>query len=126
MNKIEKGTELFHLNKGKLTVVNDNGSTLLLQSNEGYAITMNKDNELLSLTAYNLKDGGFTPLSEYDNSPKVNDIGYFWSYNNYPVVRYSKIIELQAIGYRFTDASGDSHKYFSKELPIWFIEKIKN
>jgi hypothetical protein len=124
MNKIEKGTEVFHLNKGKLTVVNDNGSTLLLQSNEGYAITMNKDNELLSLTPYNLKDGGFTSLLEYDNSPKVNDIGYFWSYNNYATIRYSKIIELNDIGHRFTDASGDSHKYFSKELPQWFKDKI--
>ena len=125
MNRIDKGTELFHLNKGKLTVVNDNGSTLLLQSNEGYAITMNKDNELLSLTPYNLKNGGFTNLSEYDNSPKIGDIGYFWNYNNYPVVRYSKIIELQDIGHRFTDASGDSHKYFSKELPMWFLNKIQ-
>jgi hypothetical protein len=125
MNKIEKGTELFHLNKGKLTVVNDNGSTLLLQSNEGYAITMNKDNELLSLTPYNLKNGGLTPLSEYDNSPKVNDIGYFWNYNNYPVVRYSKIIHLEDIGHKFVDAAGDSHKYFSKELPQWFKNKIQ-
>jgi hypothetical protein len=126
MNKIEKGTELFHLNKGKLTVVNDNGSTLLFQSNEFYAITMNKDNELLSLTPYNLKDGGFTPLSEYDNSPKVGDIGYFWSYSNYPVVRYSKIIHLEEVGNKFVDAAGDAHKYFSKELPQWFKNKINN
>jgi hypothetical protein len=125
MNKIEKGTEVFHLNKGKLTVVNDNGSTLLLQSNEGYAITMSKDNELLSLTPYNLKDGGFTPLSEYDNSPKVGDIGYFWNYNNYPVVRYSKIIHLEEVGHKFVDAAGDAHKYFSKELPTFFKEKIQ-
>ena len=126
MNKIEKGTELFHLNKGKLTVVNNNGFALLLQSNEGYAITMNKDNELLSLTPYNLKNGGFTALSEYDNSPKVGDIGYFFTYSNYPVVRYSKIIHLNETGYKFVDVAGDSHKYFSKELPSWFKEKINN
>ena len=126
MTKIEKGTELFHLNKGKLTVVNDNGSTLLLQSNEGYAITMNKDNELLSLTPYSLKDGGFTSLLEYDNSPKVGDIGYFFTYSNYPVVRYSKMIHIEEVGHKFVDAAGDAHKYFSKELPTFFKEKINN
>jgi hypothetical protein len=126
MNRIEKGTDLYHLNKGKLTVVNDNGSTLLLQSNEGYAITMNKDNELLSLTPYNLKNGGFTALSEYDNSPKVGDIGYFWTYNNYPTIRYSKIIELHVIGHKYVDACGDAFKHFSKELPQWFKEKINS
>jgi hypothetical protein len=126
MNKIEKGTELYYFGKGKLTVINDNGIMLLLQSVDGHTITMAKTNEFLSLTPYDLLNGGLTPLCEYDNSPKVGDIGYFWNYNNYPVVRYSKIIHLEEIGHKYVDAAGDAHKYFSKELPMWFKEKINN
>ena len=126
MNKIEKGAELYYFGKGKLTVINDNGIMLLLQSVDGHTITMNKTNEFLSLTPYDLLNGGLTPLSEYDNSPKVGDIGYFFTYSNYPVVRYSKIIHLEEIGHKYVDAAGDAHKYFSKELPSWFKEKIHN
>jgi hypothetical protein len=126
MNQIEKGTELYYFGKGKLTVINDNGIMLLLQSVDGHTITMAKNNEFLSLTPYDLLNGGLTPLCEYDSSPKVGDVGYFWSYNNYATIRYSKIIGLQDTGHRFTDVSGHNHKYFSKELPMWFKEKINN
>ena len=33
---------------------------------------------LLSLTEYNLTNGGFTPITEFDfDKPQINDVGYF-------------------------------------------------
>lgn len=48
--------------------------------------------ELLSLTEYNYKDGGFTPLSDFEFE-KVGDCGYFWNEKEYKT-HYSMIKEV--------------------------------
>jgi hypothetical protein len=79
-------------------------------------------NPTLSLTEYDLVNGGFTPLSDY-NKPKVGDFGYFW--NNRDVsfqnLVYSKLIKIDIFNY---DAKGEVWENFSKEIPDWFLKKM--
>ena len=76
----------------------------------------------LSLTEYDLYNGGFTPLSDY-NKPKVGDFGFFW--NNRDVsfqnLVYSKLIKIDIFNY---DAKGEVWENFSKEIPDWFLKKM--
>lgn len=53
----------------------------------GYAYTSKGKSEngnvpTLSLTEYDLVNGGFTPISEW-NKPKICDVGYFWDDEKY-------------------------------------------
>jgi hypothetical protein len=81
-------------------------------------------NPTLSLTEYDLVNGGFTPLSDY-NKPKVGDFGYFWDDNDVESAQrivYSKIIKINK--YDYFDSAEINWQNFSKEIPEWFLKKM--
>ena len=80
-------------------------------------------NPTLSLTEYDLINGGFTPLSDY-NKPKVGDFGYFWDDVNegscYLLFSFTTDIK----GDFFYDSKDHEWENFSKEIPEWFKNKM--
>ena len=86
---------------------------------------VNDFNATLSLTEYDLVNGGFTPLSDY-NKPKVGDFGYFWDDNMVlePRVIMSSITKVPNIANFYYDTSDEGYKHFSKEIPEFMKEKL--
>ena len=82
-------------------------------------------NPILSLTEYDLINGGFTPLSDY-NKPKVGDFGYFWDDNMIlePRVIISSITKISKINNYYYDTTDTVYQHFSKEIPEFIKEKI--
>ena len=80
-------------------------------------------NPILSLTEYDLINGGFTPLSDY-NKPKKFDVGYFWDDEGDHDLIYSQLIEIK--DGKYTNSAFNKWAHFSKEVPEWFTKRIKN
>jgi hypothetical protein len=79
-------------------------------------------NPTLSLTEYDLINGGFTPLSDY-NKPKKFDVGYFWDYEESGhELFYSQILKIEESEY--ITSSFRTFKHFSKEVPEWFKKEL--
>lgn len=79
----------------------------------------------LSLTEYDLINGGFTPISEW-NKPKVGDVGYFWDNKKYTHLSYSVLCGMnQYDGNPYTSLTGAAFKNFSPEVPDWYKAKIE-
>lgn len=79
----------------------------------------------LSLTEYDLINGGFTPISEW-NKPKVGDVGYFWDNEKYKNLSYSVLCEInQSKTCSYTSFTGAEFKNFSPEVPDWYKAKIE-
>jgi hypothetical protein len=91
-----------------------------------YYEKLNKDdkNPTLSLTEYDLINGGFTPLSDY-NKPKVGDFGYFWDNDmeNKKRLLYSEVTKISNINNNrvfYYDSIANDWENFSIEIPEWF------
>jgi hypothetical protein len=79
-------------------------------------------NPTLSLTEYDLINGGFTPLSDY-GKPEKFDVGYFWDYEESGhELFYSQILKIEESEY--ITSSFRTFKNFSKEVPEWFTKRI--
>lgn len=70
---------------------------------------------LLSLTEYTLEKGGFTPISEYWNKPKVGDWGYFWDRESDNVAVFGRLVNIETRNFG-VENSGRWHN-FSHEIP---------
>lgn len=82
-------------------------------------------NPTLSLTEYNLINGGFTPITDFDfDAPKVGDVGYFWDKEEQFTLSYSRIKEI--LKYGFLNQNKTEWRYFSKEVPQWFKDKMSD
>jgi hypothetical protein len=75
----------------------------------------------LSLTEYDLINGGFTPLSDY-NKPQKFDVGYFWDDEGDHDLIYSQLIEIK--DGKYTNSAFNKWAHFSKEVPEWFTKRI--
>jgi hypothetical protein len=86
---------------------------------------VNDFNATLSLTEYDLINGGFNPLSDY-NKPKVGDFGYFWDDNMVLETRVvlSSITKISKIYNYYYDTTDTVYQHFSKEIPEFIKEKI--
>jgi hypothetical protein len=80
-------------------------------------------NATLSLTEYDLINGGFTTLSDY-GKPKKFDVGYFWDDEGDHDLIYSQLIEIK--DGKYTNSAFNEWDHFSKEVPEWFTKRIKN
>ena len=78
-------------------------------------------NPLLSLTEYDLINGGFTPLSDY-NKPQKFDVGYFWIDESHHELTYSQLIDIRED--KFINSGFAEWTHFSKEVPEWFTKRI--
>ncbi len=78
-------------------------------------------NATLSLTEYDLINGGFTPLSDY-NKPQKFDVGYFWDHEGDHEIAYSQIIEIK--DGKYINSGFFEWTHFSKEVPEWFTKRI--
>lgn len=129
------GTKVFDVRYGWGEVIETNSERyypikVSFNNNIGLSYTENgyyestHNNPILSLTEYNLKDGGFTPITEFDpDAPKVGDVGYFWNSEKQLTISYSKIIEIS--NGCFINPNYTQWENFSKEVPQWFIEKME-
>jgi hypothetical protein len=136
MELLKIGTKVFDIRFGWGEIVDNNYGRYAYRVRYNvdryatYAFSGKSDeidfNPMLSLTEYDLVNGGFTPLSDY-NKPKVGDIGYFFDHKLNKYLIYSKIksIETRDTGIFYKDISDEMFPYFSKEIPEWF-EKIIN
>lgn len=82
---------------------------------------------LLSLTEYTLEKGGFTPISDYWNKPKVGDWGYFWD-NQAEPPKYGKLISIDYDKpYHFQiNIGGGFYRRFSKDIPEYIKQQMNN
>lgn len=79
----------------------------------------------LSLTEYDLINGGFTPISDW-NKPKVGDMGYFWDDENWDNLVYSSLTKVnKSVDFPYESLSGVIFKNFSPEVPDWYKKKIE-
>lgn len=147
MNKSIKlppvGTPVFdiHYGWGKITSIaedefysiytcfENNGSPI------GYAYTSKGKSEngsvpTLSVTEYDLVNGGFTPVTEW-NMAKIGDTGYFWDegtneYNNsHSPLKYGVLTNINSQSGKQYEANGVSYwTNFSPEVPEWYLEKM--
>lgn len=84
----------------------------------------------LSATPYDLINGGFTPISEW-NKPKIGDVGYFWDTQDEPLfekacIRYGVLVNIlkhDDLPYESQDGLG--FEYFSVEMPEWYKNNIQ-
>jgi hypothetical protein len=76
---------------------------------------------MLSLTEYDLINGGFTPLSDY-NKPQKFDVGYFWIDESHHELTYSQLIDIRED--KFINSGFAEWTHFSKEVPEWFTKRI--
>ena len=140
MKKLPIGTKVFEINNGwgYISEVNENNSPIYMVTFESESkirtLQMSEDGKIfrdndmiptVSLTEYDLINGGFTPLSDY-NKPKVGDFGYFWDDNMVlePRVIMSSITKVPNIANFYYDTSDEGYKHFSKEIPEFIKEKI--
>ena len=134
MKKLPIGTRVFDVLYGwgevieykeglytPLTIRFKNGN-IDLYTKEG-KVTQRSITPILSLTEYNLTEGGFTPITEFDK-PKIGDLGYFWDNDVHNYVLYSTIVHIGRSGI-YTAAAGSRWRHFSKEVPQWFIDRNK-
>jgi hypothetical protein len=84
---------------------------------EGFSVRKN-ESPLLSLTEYNLTEGGFTSITEFDfDAPRVGDWGYFWD-NEKPFITYGRLEEIyKKKTYSYELKNIAMYKNFSKEMP---------
>lgn len=68
---------------------------------------------LLSLTEYSLESGGLTPISEYWNTPRVGDWGFFWE-NDTSLIVFGQLTYIGPNGYLTKNVEW---KNFSHEVP---------
>jgi hypothetical protein len=78
-------------------------------------------NPTLSLTEYDLVNGGFTPLSDY-NKPQKFDVGYFWDDEGDHDLIYSQLLEIK--DGKYINSAFNKWTHFSKEVPEWFTKRI--
>jgi hypothetical protein len=139
MEKLKTGTKIFEINNGwgYISEVNENNSPIYMVTFESESkirtLQMSEDGKIfrdndmiptVSLTEYDLINGGFTPLSDY-NKPKKFDVGYFWDYEESGhELFYSQILKIEEGQY--ITSSSRTFKNFSKEVPEWFTKRIKN
>ena len=77
----------------------------------------------LSLTEYDLENGGFTPLSDC-NKPKVGDFGYFWDDDMESKKRLVFSVMDKITDDFYYDSNLANWENFSKEIPEWFKNKM--
>lgn len=70
---------------------------------------------MLSLTEYTLEKGGFTPISEYWNKPKVGDWGYFLDRESADVALFGRLTGIET-RYFAVENAGRWHN-FSHDIP---------
>ena len=109
---------------GKVGDVSTSNNFLDRQSHIFYIVgycDLNDFNATLSLTEYDLVNGGFTPLSDY-NKPQKFDVGYFWDDEGDHDLIYSQLIEIKDD--KYTNSAFNKWTHFSKEVPEWFTKRI--
>jgi len=75
---------------------------------------------MLSLTEYTLENGGFTPISDYWNKPKVGDWGYFWDFEKEGSTQHiilGKLLEIKDATHPYVSCSGLCWRSFSHDIP---------
>lgn len=73
---------------------------------------------VLSLTEYPLENGGFTPISEYFNNPKVEDWGYFWDDSVFHGIFFARLIGIdQGEESPYRAGGGECWRNFSHDIP---------
>jgi len=78
----------------------------------------------ISLTSYDLVNGGFTPLSEWDK-PKLGDHGFFWGIKeDLYELQFGVITEIDEEGF-FQRNKGTYYCNFSRDIPEWFERLVK-
>jgi hypothetical protein len=118
---IPNGEKLFHLDYGFIEVSNYKDGFYYFRNNE---VHIHENSKYLSLTEYDLYNGGFTPLSDY-NKPKVGDFGYFWDNEQDRTLLYGQLFNLEEKeGFKYIDVDNSPFKFFSKEIPEWFKNKM--
>ena len=130
------GTKVFDIRFGWGEIININSEPYIYKVNfkihstsifyydiNGKSINF-QINPTLSLTEYDLYNGGFTPLSDY-NKPKVGDFGYFWDDDMESKKRLVFSVIDKIIDGCYYDSNVTNWENFSKEIPEWF-KKIMN
>jgi len=122
------GTKVFDVRYGWGEVVNneDYAHFRICVKFDGETATYNIDGvnysthkyPLLSLTEYTLEKGGFTPISEHWNNPKVNNWGYFWDNTGNHGVHFGRLIDIDyEEEYPYTSHISSSWHNFSHDIP---------
>ena len=93
------------------------GEGVMSYTKEGHSVEGHKS-PILSLTEYNLTEGGFTSVTEFDfDAPKAGDFGYFWDDERVCCV-YGKLVSFSKTrDYPFESMNTALFKNFSKEIP---------
>lgn len=140
MKKLPIGTRVFDITKGWGEVVEYKNpcvayeSNMVVKFNSGgiYTYTLKgkynslDETPLLSLTEYNLTEGGFTSVTDFDK-PEIGDFGYFWDSEDKDLVVLSKLIFIDnssCLKYRINMNSTGGFFNFSKEIPQWFADRM--
>ena len=125
-NLLPIGTKVFDIRFGWGEIIDSDRykvefkNTIIFYDKYGKT-SMTDINPTLSLTEYTLKNGGFTPLSDY-NKPKVGDFGYFW--DNRDTEKGYLIFSFITDENLFYDSTGEEWENFSKQIPEWFLKKM--
>jgi hypothetical protein len=133
MELLKIGTKVFDIRFGWGEIVDNNYGRYAYRVRYNvdryatYAFSGKSDeidfNPMLSLTEYDLVNGGFTPLSDY-NKPRKFDVGYFWDNEDDHEITYSQLIDIRKD--KFINSGFAEWTHFSKEVPEWFTKRIKN
>ena len=94
---------------------------------ESYTIdgrSTNQGSIFLSLTEYNLADGGFVSI-ESEIPAKVGDMVYCWDSEEINTLCYGKITEIDKTFVDCYKLTSSSWCHASKEIPQWFIDDNK-
>jgi hypothetical protein len=132
MKHLKIGTKVFDIRFGwgEVIEVNKENYAYKVEIKDGLEIIgytadgksyVNDLKPMLSLTEYDLINGGFTPLSDY-NKPQKFDVGYFWDHEDDHDLIYSQLIEIK--DGKFTNTAFNEYNHFSKEVPEWFTKRI--
>jgi len=128
------GTKVYSVFESSWGIVKDHHTglyPLLIKfdcGNESYytregKVLIGLENPNLSITEYTLENGGFTPISEYWNKPKVGDWGYFWDNGIYNGVFFGRLASIETRGFGAENAG--RWQNFSHEIPEHIKKQIQ-
>ena len=130
---MEKGIKVYDIRHGHGKVsknedVYKNGYPLLVNFKSGLSITYTlkgksdvSEKVFLSLTEYDLINGGFTPI-DIEIPLKAGIMVYVWDEDDDNILHYGKLLAISGGYYHLENGIWT---YASKEIPQWFINKNK-